>query len=84
MSQSQVPAPFSQPVKADLKMLAYTWKVIPVVSAIMEAGVPQLIPVDDSGVDIVQLSQRAKVDTDLLYRYMRFCSSLGVFKELPK
>ena len=83
MSQNQDPASFSKPATVDLASLVYTWKVIPVASALLEAGVPQLVPVDGSGVDIVQLSQQAEVDTDLLYRYMRFASSLGVFKELP-
>lgn len=44
---------------------------------------PSLIPADGSSVDVVKLAHEANVDADLLYRYMRFVSTVGVFKELP-
>ena len=83
MSLNQEPAPCNKPIAADLAQLALTWKVIPIVSALNEVGVTKLIPEDGSGVDVVQLAQQSKVDSDLLYRYLRFVSALGVFKELP-
>lgn len=84
MSQNQQPAPQgSEPITADLAQLACTWKAIPIASALMEVGVPELIPIDGSDVDVAKLAQQAKVDADLLYRYMRFVSALGIFKELP-
>ena len=84
MSQNtQLPIPSSKPKAVDLAQLACTWKAVPIASALVEVGVPKLIPVDGSAVGVVQLSQEAKVDADLLYRYMRFLSALGIFVELP-
>lgn len=84
MSQKQVPADFSsKPIVTDLAHLACTWKAVPIATALMEIGVPKLVPADGSGVDVATLAQQSKVDTDLLYRYMRFVSSLGIFQELP-
>ena len=75
---------FSKPIAADLAQLARIWQAVPIASALIDVGVPQFIPVDGSGVDVVQISRQAQVDTELLYRYMRFVSSLGIFKELPQ
>lgn len=66
-----------------MAQLASTWKEVSIASALVELKVPKLIPVDGSGVHVAKLAKQAKVDTDLLYRYMRFLSALGVFKELP-
>lgn len=72
-----------KPIAADLTQLTYTWQVIPVTSALIEVGIPNLIPLDGSGVDVLQLAQKTHVDAELLYKYMRYVSSLGVFRELP-
>ena len=85
MNQDPACAQNSKPIAADLAQLARTWQAVPIASALMEVGVPQLITKDDgSGVDVVQIGRQAKVDTELLYRYMRFLSTLGIFKELPQ
>ena len=81
MSQHQLTASSPKPIATDLAQAALTWKVVPIASALVEVGVPQLIPLDGSSVDVAQLAQQAKVDADLLYRYMRYVSSLGIFKE---
>ena len=58
-------------------------QVVPISTALVEVGVPQIIPADGSGLDVIQIAQKANVDEDLLFRYLHFVSSLGVFKELP-
>ena len=83
MSQNQKSFQCSKPIAADLAQLACTWQAVPISSALIEVGVPQLIPADGSGVDVVQIAQQANVDADLLYKYMRFVSTLGIFKEMP-
>ena len=82
MSQNQVPTQRNKQI-ADMKQLVYTWHVLPVSAALVEVGVPQIIPADGSGLDVAQIAQKANVDERLLFRYLHFVSSLGVFTELP-
>ena len=85
MSQNPETAPSTNPMANELDRAAYSynWLIDPIASALVQVGVPQLIPVDGSSVHVAQLAQQAKVDADLLYKYMRYMSAVGLFKELP-
>lgn len=59
---------------------------MPICSALVKADVPQHIPVIGSGVSVKQIAKEvekegAAVDAGVLYRYMRYLSSVGVFEE---
>ena len=59
---------------------------MPVCAALIEADVPHHVPVNGSGVSVEQIAKElekegAAVDAEVLYMYMRYVSSLGVFKE---
>ena len=83
MSQNQDPFQCYKPITVDLAQLTCSWQVIPISTALIEVGVPQIIPADGSGLDVVEIAQKANVNADLLFRYLHFMSSLGVFKEMP-
>ena len=68
-------------IASDLKQLILKWNAVPICSALIELDIPKLIPADGSCFDIKQLAQAAAVDAGMLYRFMRFVSSLGIFEE---
>jgi len=65
----------------DFETLLHTWSVVPVAWSVIMNHVPQLVPSSGQPISIQDLAKQAKVNEDILYRFMRVLSSVGVFKE---